>query len=167
MDKLTYELRVLCKRNRDGSHGTQAQRKKRLRLIAKQLKKLGFRQMGAKSLKATHVKELEDYWLTKPSKLTGKLISAGTIKNRMSALRWWTEQIDRKGVIPKDNRALNRPNRKRLSKHNKAFKLTPKLLKGEEIQLAEAERAVDQRARLIVSQGLGHGRIEIIRTYLG
>lgn len=123
MDKLTYELRALCKHNRDGSHGTQAQRGKQLSLISEQLKELGFRHMGVKSLGARHIKALVELWLTQPSKVTNKLISPGTIKNRMSALRWWAGKINKSGVIPKDNRALGIPNRQRVSDQNKAFKL--------------------------------------------
>lgn len=45
--------------------------------------------------------------------------------------------------------------------------IPPKLCKGERPKLTEAEQALDLRARLIVSQELGHERIEITRTYLG
>ncbi len=124
MDKLTYELLTLCKHNRDGSHGTQAQRKKLLKLIAAQLKSQGFKHMGVASLKTKHIASLNEHWLTKPSKVTGKLLSPGTIKNRMAALRWWARKINKSGVIPKDNRALGIPDRKRIPEHNRAFKLT-------------------------------------------
>jgi len=124
MDKLTYELKALCKHNRDGSHGTQAQRIKQLKLFAAQLKQLGYRHMCVRSLKAKHVKALVDHWRTKPSSETNKPISAGTIKNRMAALRWWAGKIGKPGVIPKDNSALGIPNRQRISDHNRAFKVT-------------------------------------------
>ena len=124
MDKLTYELKALCKHNRDGSHGTQAQRIKQLKLFATQLKKLGYRHMGVQSLKAKHVKALVNHWRTKPSTETHKPISTGTIKNRMSALRWWAGKIGKPGVIPKDNSVLGIPNRQRISDHNTAFKVT-------------------------------------------
>lgn len=124
MDKLTYELKALCKHNRDGSHGTQAQRVKQLKLFAAQLKKLGYRHMSVQSLKAKHVKALANYWLTKPSDETHKPVSTGTIKNRMAALRWWAGKIGKPAVIPKDNSALGIPNRQRISDHNRAFKVT-------------------------------------------
>ncbi len=124
MDKLTYELKELCNRNHDGSRGTQAQRRKQLKLIAAQLKKLGFKKMGIKSLGKRHIEALVEHWLTTPSKATNKPVSAGTIKNRMSALRWWASKINKSGVIPKENRALGIPDRQRLSDNNKAFKLT-------------------------------------------
>jgi hypothetical protein len=37
MDNLTYELRMLCRRNRDGSHATQADRTAILMLVSHQL----------------------------------------------------------------------------------------------------------------------------------
>lgn len=43
MDNLTYDLRCLCQRNKDGSHATQAERLVMLTLISKQLKSGGFR----------------------------------------------------------------------------------------------------------------------------
>ena len=38
MDDLTYTLRQLCLRNRDGSHATQADRQRSLNLAARQLR---------------------------------------------------------------------------------------------------------------------------------
>ncbi len=37
MDELTYMLRGLCRRNRDGSHATQADRQRTLTLASRQL----------------------------------------------------------------------------------------------------------------------------------
>jgi len=45
MDDLTYTLRALCQRNRDGSHATQADRLRTLALMSHQLREGGFRQM--------------------------------------------------------------------------------------------------------------------------
>jgi hypothetical protein len=49
MDDLTYSLRQLCRRNRDGSHATQADRQGVLTLASRQLREAGFRQMRATS----------------------------------------------------------------------------------------------------------------------
>ena len=54
MDDLTYTLRQLCQRNRDGSYNTQADRIRSLALAARQLREAGFRQMKASSLKGKH-----------------------------------------------------------------------------------------------------------------
>lgn len=99
MDDLTYELRLMCRRNRDGGHETQAQRMQSLTLIAGQLEEMGFRNMHASSLKEKHVHALVDRW--KAEKL-----APGTIMNRMSNLRWWAGKIGKAGVIPASNAAL-------------------------------------------------------------
>ncbi len=58
MRDLNYQLKELCRTNRDGSYATQAQRLWMLTLIANQLHELGFRQMNAQSLKPKHVEAL-------------------------------------------------------------------------------------------------------------
>jgi len=47
MDDLTYALLTLCHRNRDGSHTTQADRRRTLTLISRQLKDAGFGRVTA------------------------------------------------------------------------------------------------------------------------
>jgi len=55
MRDLNYQLKTLCRNNRDGSYATQAQRQSMLDLISNQLHELGYRQMSAQSLKPKHV----------------------------------------------------------------------------------------------------------------
>ncbi|MCO5110308.1 MAG: hypothetical protein M9929_05615 [Burkholderiaceae bacterium] len=99
MDDLTYTLRQLCLRNRDGSHATQADRQRSLTLAARQLREAGFRQMRATSLKGKHVEALLQRWQAEG-------LSAGTIKNRMAYLRWWAEKVGKAGILPADNTKL-------------------------------------------------------------
>ena len=82
MRDLNYDLKQLCRRNRDGSYATQADREHILDLIADQLHEKGFRHMDAHSLKPKHVEQLVERWLAEN-------LSPGTMKNRMTALRWW------------------------------------------------------------------------------
>jgi hypothetical protein len=91
MDNLTYEQRALCRRNRDGSHATQADRIAILTLVSRQLLEAGFRRMHAASLKRKHVDPLLERWLAEG-------LSPGTIKNRMAALRWWAQKVGNPGV---------------------------------------------------------------------
>lgn len=93
MDDLTHTLLALCRRNRDGSHTTQADRRRTLTLISRQLKDAGFRRMTARSLKPKHVEALLGRWLADG-------LSAGTIKNRLAVLRWWAEKIVEPGLFP-------------------------------------------------------------------
>jgi hypothetical protein len=55
MRDLNYALKQLCRRNRDGSYATQADREHILDQIADQLEEMGFRHMDAHSLKPKHV----------------------------------------------------------------------------------------------------------------
>jgi len=95
MKKLNYELKNLAAKNKNGSHSTQADRRRYLQLIANQLERLGFKHMGVNSLKPKHVWKLVRYWQTEVSTHTGRFISNGTIKNRMTVLRWWATKIDK------------------------------------------------------------------------
>ncbi|HBP04122.1 integrase domain-containing protein [Pseudomonas aeruginosa] len=120
MDDLTYTLRQLCLRNRDGSHATQADRQRSLTLAARQLREAGFRQMRATSLKGKHVGALLQRWQAEG-------LSAGTIKNRMAHLRWWAEKVGKAGILPADNTKLGIPERHHVPHENKAKELDDKL----------------------------------------
>lgn len=117
MDDLTYTLRQLCQRNRDGSHNTQADRMRSLSLAARQLREAGFRQMKASSLKGKHVQTLLERW-------QGEGLSSGTIKNRLSHLRWWAEKIGKAGILPADNTQLGVPERRYVTNISKAQELS-------------------------------------------
>lgn len=93
---LEYDLKYLCRRNRDGSRMTQAQREQRLRMIARELNALGFRHLRATSLKPKHVHALVCDWQQQG-------LSAGTIKNRMADLRWWAQKTGRRAAVASDN----------------------------------------------------------------
>ncbi len=116
MDDLTYTLRQLCQRNRDGSHNTQADRMRSLSLAARQLREAGFRQMKASALKGKHVQALLDRW-------QGEGLSSGIIKNRLSHLRWWAEKIGKSGILPADNTQLGVAERRYVTNISKAQEL--------------------------------------------
>jgi site-specific recombinase XerC len=98
MRDLNYQLKQLCQRNRDGSHATQADRERLLSLIADQLNELGYRNLQTDSLKPKHIDALLTRWQT-------EALATGTIKNRMSALRWWAEKTNKQNVLAKKNDA--------------------------------------------------------------
>jgi integrase len=116
MDDLTFSLVQLCRRNRDGGYSTQRGRESTLRLIARQLREMGHKQMTAKSLKEKHVQILSRRWLAEN-------LSAGTIKNRMVQMRWWAEKIGKASLFPGDNSELGIPNRQFSTNENKAREL--------------------------------------------
>ncbi len=117
MQDLNYELKQLCARNRDGSFATQANRERILTLIANQLREMGFVNMRAHSLKARHVEALVQRWLAEG-------LSAGTLKNRMTTLRWWAEKIGKPNVIAKSNEVYGIPDRRYVTNVSKARELT-------------------------------------------
>lgn len=120
MDDLTYTLRELCLRNRDGSRATQVDRQRTLTLVSRQLREAGFRQMRATALKGKHVDVLMKRW-------QAVNLSAGTLKNRMALLRWWAEKVGRGGIIPAKNLQLAIPERRFVTNEDKSCDLTGKL----------------------------------------
>jgi hypothetical protein len=101
---LNYQLKQLCRHNRDGGYATQRNRERLLSMIADQLHALGFRGMCAHSLKPKHVEALVGHWQRES-------LSVGTIKNRMSVLRWWAQKVNRQNVVARQNDHYGIPER--------------------------------------------------------
>tara|TARA_R110001599_G_scaffold353815_1_gene598837 strand:- start:84343 stop:84735 length:393 start_codon:yes stop_codon:yes gene_type:complete len=99
MKNLNYQLKLLCKHSHEGSFETRVGRERQLSAIANQLHELGFRQLKATSLKQKHVQTLVDLWLKQD-------LSPGTIKNRMSCLRWWAEKVNKRAVVAGSNDSM-------------------------------------------------------------
>jgi integrase len=121
MRDLNYQLKGICNRNRDGSFSTQAARWRNLDLMANQLHELGFRNLKPTGLKPKHVTSLVAEWKKQD-------IATGTVKNRMSHLRWWAEKVGKPDIIPKRNSALNIPKRSFVTNKSKATSLNPDVL---------------------------------------
>ena len=113
MRDLNYQLKMLCRHSHEGSFETRVGRERQLTAIANQLHELGFRQLQATSLKQKHIKALVDHW-------QGQNLSPGTIKNRMSCLRWWAEKVNRRAVVAGSNDFYGIPDRQFVSDHSKA-----------------------------------------------
>ena len=121
MKDLNYQLSKLCRDNRDGGFSTQATRSRVLDLIANQLQELGFRRMQQKSLKPKHVNALVAHWRDQG-------ISVGTLKNRLSALRWWAKKVNKPSIIARDNGVYGIGKREYVAKESKAQALDDKKL---------------------------------------
>jgi integrase len=117
MRDLNYDLKTLCQAQRQGSRATQAARFAILRLCADQLFEDGYRLPAAKSLKPKHVEALVKRWHREG-------LSAGTLKNRLAALRDWAGWVGKASIIPRDNEALGVPSRQNF-RGNKAQGLDP------------------------------------------
>ena len=121
MKDLNYQLGKLCRDNRDGGFSTQATRSRILDLIANQLNELGYRRMQPRSLKPKHVDALVAQWRNQG-------ISVGTLKNRLSALRWWAKKVNKPSIIAKDNDVYGIGKREYVAKESKAQDLDDKKL---------------------------------------
>lgn len=117
MRDLNYQLKLLCKHSHEGSFETRVGRERQLSAIANQLHDLGFRQLKATSLKQKHVQALVDQWQRQS-------LSPGTIKNRMSCLRWWAEKVNRRAVVASSNDFYGIPDRQFVSDQSKAKDLS-------------------------------------------
>jgi site-specific recombinase XerC len=145
---LNYQLKQLCRRNRDGSYATQQNRERQLSLMADQLHALGYRAMNARSLKPKHVEALLRRW-------QGEGLSIGTVKNRMAALRWWAHKIDRRHVVARSNDHYGIPERSFVSTESKAKQVGRAAL--------ESVRDPHVRMSLELQQAFGLRREEAIK----
>ena len=121
MKDLNYQLSKLCRENRDGSFSTQATRSRILDLIANHLLELGFRRMQRRSMKPKHIDALVAHWQEQG-------ISVGTLKNRLSVLRWWAKKVNKPSIIAKDNTVYGIGKREYITKDSKAQQLDEKKL---------------------------------------
>ena len=92
MRQLNFDLKTLQARHREGAFITRRDRSYALDQAANLLHALGFRPLRATGLKRKHVNALVAEWQRRG-------LAAGTVKNRMSALRWWAERVGRPGVV--------------------------------------------------------------------
>ena len=92
MRQLNFDLKTLQARHREGAFITRRDRSYALDQAANLLPALGFRRLRATGLRRKHVNALVAEWQRRG-------LAAGTMKNRMSALRWWAERVGRPGVV--------------------------------------------------------------------
>ena len=119
MRDLVYSVSVLCKHNKDGSFGTAAERLKSLKNSMQRLSDAGYGIRDVNQLKGKHVRFLVEQWKSDPN------ITTGTIKNRMSHLRWLAERIGNPRIVERSNSSYDIDNRKYVDNHtNKAKTLS-------------------------------------------
>jgi hypothetical protein len=145
---LNYQLKQLCRHNREGSFGTQVRRERELTLMANQLHEHGYRGMNDHSLKPKHVEALVKHWLDTN-------VAIGTIKNRMAACRWWARKVNRQNVVARSNDHYGIPNRQFVTEGSKA-----KAVSGTELN-----KVLDLHVRmsLELQQAFGLRREEAIK----
>jgi hypothetical protein len=116
--------------------------------MANELHELGYRGMSTHSLKPKHVEASVGHWLDKG-------VAAGTIKNRMSAFRWWARKVNRQNVVARSNDFYGIPNRIFVTNTNKAKSIL-------EVDLAKV-RDEHVRMSLELQQAFGLRREEAIK----
>lgn len=95
---LNDDFKQLCRRHRDGEVATQADRECMLDLFASQLCEMGCDGLRAHDLDPGHVEMLVKHWLREG-------LSAGTLKNRMTVLRWLAKKTGKPNIVAKTNAA--------------------------------------------------------------
>ena len=131
MRDLNFALKQLCRRNRDGSFSTQARRARELDLCARQLQEIGYtRFKDPGKLKGRHVTALVERWRSEGLKV-------GTIKVRMTALRWWAEKVGRQSVVDPRNSFYGIGERRYVTNESKAVTLN----------MGDLSRISDERIR--------------------
>jgi len=121
MRQLEYEFKEMLRNNRDGSYGTQVQRKASLLRIARDLRELGFNQMNVHALKRKHVIALVKHWQELG-------ISVGSQKNLLVFVRWWARKVGKYDLMPEENDSLRIPKRSLIPDSSKAQYLNQDIL---------------------------------------
>lgn len=96
MRDLNYQLKELQKTHKEGSFGTRNARKMILNQAANTLHELGYKTLQAKTLKSRHIDAIVKHWAEQG-------LSPGTVKNRMSHMRWWAKKIDKPAIVARSN----------------------------------------------------------------
>lgn len=117
---LHYHLKGTMGRNKDGSFATQRARSATLLQCADQLKERGFRFEQPSQFKQKHINYLVERWKSEN-------LSAGTIKNRLTHLRWLADKIG-KPTIVLSNDQLNVEKRQFATQQDKSIVLDSKRL---------------------------------------
>ncbi|WP_176454371.1 phage integrase N-terminal domain-containing protein [Sinorhizobium fredii] len=131
MKSLNFDLLNITRHCGEGSFSTQATRARGLQQLADELHDLGYKLKAAKNLAPKHVDALVTSW-----KANG--IADATIRNRLGWVRWWSEKVNKSGMVPADNVTYGLAMRQRYN-GNKAQELTPEILdrvKDPRIQMA-------------------------------
>lgn len=116
MENLRKNIIDTLKINNDGSYSTQANRKKILMMCVDRLTEKYGNELLATDLKGRHINHLLREW-----KNDG--VSAGTLKNRMSHLRWLSKKIGNTGLV-KDNATYGISDRKYITNVDKSIDVT-------------------------------------------
>ena len=148
MRQLNYDLKRLQDDAKEGAFGTRAGRSFNLARTANTLHDLGYRRLRATGLKGKHVEALVREW-----KRQG--LSTGTIRNRMSHLRWWAKRIGKPNLVRANNASYGIGERKRVTNEDRSGDLA-----GDRLALV---RDAHVRMALRLQEAFGLRREEAIK----
>lgn len=117
MRDLNWALKQLCLQHQDGSFATRRDRERSLSLVANQLHEIGFRRLSVSGFKPKHIEALIQRW-------QNEALSNGTIKNRLSHLRWLTGKIDKQNIMARTNDTYGIAQRSFVSQVSKGHELS-------------------------------------------
>lgn len=110
---LQFSIRKFLQESRQGSYSTQAGRRHILKQFAADLVALGYGLKNIKGIKEKHILSIVEFWQKKQ-------LSVSTIKNRMSALRFLCNKLNKNNIVPtNDKMGIGR--RKYVPESNKAI----------------------------------------------
>jgi len=181
MHDLKYSLRILCRRNRDGSHATQGDRLSSLSLIADELREAGFRNMQVTSC-GDHI-FLKHSW-TKGGReraipiigveQRAALDQAHKLAGAGSLIPPSRSYLEQRNIYDGQCKAAGLSSMHGL-RHRYA-QMRYQALTGQACpaaggpsrhSLSAAQRSLDAWAREVISNELGHNRPQITAVYLG
>lgn len=121
VSRLERSLTNFMASNKEGSFATHNNRIERLTQAMRTLnKELGYRHLkNIRDLKGRHVRGLVENWKEKG-------LSTGTIKNRMSDLRWIAKKIENPRIVERTNQAYGIENRKYVKNDTNIAKILDK-----------------------------------------
>jgi site-specific recombinase XerD len=91
--RLQHSIHIVLTRNREGSENTKADRRGMLMRFAEDLVKLGYGLNHVQGLKQKHIQAIVSSWQEKK-------LSTGTIKNRLAAIRYLAEKLNKPKLVP-------------------------------------------------------------------
>lgn len=115
MKHLAMSVLNLIKHNKEGSFATHKNRQERLIQAMNELANLNYQIKDVRQLRSKHVTALVEYWKSKG-------LSAGTIKNRMSDLRWLAAKINKQNIVERSNSSYGIENRKYVDNYSNKSK---------------------------------------------
>ena len=139
MENLRKDIIERLKTNKDGSYSTQANRQRILMMCVDQLTEKYGNKLKVEDLKGRHINHLLREW-----KADG--VSSGTLKNRMSHLRWLARKIGNNGLV-KDNATYGIEDRKYVTNIDKSQTVT-------DAQLSQLSPHIRQSVELQKAFGL-------------